>query len=71
MLAIIKTGGKQYLVKKGTKVKIEKIEETDETILLYERCIPEKTFRGIALRLTDKNNLNTVEDVVIRDIEQK
>jgi len=26
MLAIIKTGGKQYLVKKGTKVKIEKVE---------------------------------------------
>lgn len=26
MLAVIKTGGKQYLVKKGTKVKIEKIE---------------------------------------------
>jgi large subunit ribosomal protein L21 len=26
MLAIIKTGGKQYLIKKGTKLKIEKIE---------------------------------------------
>jgi large subunit ribosomal protein L21 len=26
MLAIIKTGGKQYLVKKGDKVKIEKLE---------------------------------------------
>lgn len=26
MLAVIKTGGKQYLVKEGTKVKIEKIE---------------------------------------------
>lgn len=26
MLAIIKTGGKQYLIKKGTEVKIEKIE---------------------------------------------
>lgn len=26
MLAIIKTGGKQYLVKKGTRLKIEKIE---------------------------------------------
>jgi large subunit ribosomal protein L21 len=26
MLAIIKTGGKQYLVKEGDKVKIEKIE---------------------------------------------
>ena len=26
MLAIIKTGGKQYLVKRGDKIKIEKIE---------------------------------------------
>ena len=26
MLAVIKTGGKQYLVKKGDKIKIEKIE---------------------------------------------
>ena len=26
MLAIIKTGGKQYLVKKGDKIKIEKID---------------------------------------------
>lgn len=26
MLAIIKTGGKQYLVKKGTKLKVEKLE---------------------------------------------
>jgi large subunit ribosomal protein L21 len=26
MLAVIKTGGKQYLVKKGDKVKIEKLE---------------------------------------------
>ena len=25
MLAVIKTGGKQYLVKKGDKIKIEKI----------------------------------------------
>ena len=32
MLAIIKTGGKQYLVKKGDKIKIEKIDgkEDDE-----------------------------------------
>jgi large subunit ribosomal protein L21 len=26
MLAVIKTGGKQYLVKKGDKVKVEKLE---------------------------------------------
>ncbi len=29
MLAIIKTGGKQYLVKKGDKIKIEKLEEKE------------------------------------------
>ena len=29
MLAIIRTGGKQYIVKKGEKVKIEKIEKEE------------------------------------------
>jgi large subunit ribosomal protein L21 len=29
MLAVIKTGGKQYLVKKGDKIKIEKLEGED------------------------------------------
>ena len=29
MLAVIKTGGKQYLVKKGDKIKIEKLDVYD------------------------------------------
>jgi len=29
MLAIIKTGGKQYLVKKGDKIKIEKLDKKE------------------------------------------
>ncbi len=29
MLAIIKTGGKQYLVKKGNKIKIEKLDKKE------------------------------------------
>ena len=29
MLVVIKTGGKQYLVKKGDKIKIEKLEEKE------------------------------------------
>lgn len=43
MLAVIKTGGKQYLVKKGDKIEIEKIEgkEGDEIkfteVLLLEK----------------------------------
>ena len=43
MLAVIKTGGKQYLVSPGDKIKIEKIEEkegkeiTFEDVLLVEK----------------------------------
>jgi ribosomal protein L21 len=29
MLAVIKTGGKQYTVSTGQKIKIEKLEETE------------------------------------------
>jgi large subunit ribosomal protein L21 len=37
MLAVIKTGGKQYLVEKGSKVKIEKLEgEVGEKIIFSE-----------------------------------
>lgn len=44
MLAVIKTGGKQYLVSKGDKIKIEKLEAEegknvvfDEVLLLEKR----------------------------------
>ncbi|MBU4421457.1 50S ribosomal protein L21 [Candidatus Parcubacteria bacterium] len=37
MLAIIKTGGKQYLVKEGDKIKVEKLEgEVDDKIILTD-----------------------------------
>lgn len=32
-LAVIKTGGKQYLVKKGSKIKVEKLLNTENTII--------------------------------------
>jgi len=37
MLAVIKTGGKQYIVKEGTRLKVEKLEaEEGKTIKLDE-----------------------------------
>ncbi|PIR66325.1 MAG: 50S ribosomal protein L21 [Parcubacteria group bacterium CG10_big_fil_rev_8_21_14_0_10_36_14] len=37
MLAIIKTGGKQYLVKEGDKIKVEKLEgKADDKIILED-----------------------------------
>ena len=44
MLAIIKTGGKQYLVKPGDKIKIEKIEakEGDKKVIFGQILLVEK-----------------------------
>jgi large subunit ribosomal protein L21 len=39
MLAVIKTGGKQYLVKKGDKVKIEKIEGEDGKTIKFTEIL--------------------------------
>ena len=39
MLAIIKTGGKQYKVKKGDKIKIEKIEGKEGDIVKFSEIL--------------------------------
>jgi len=42
MIAIIKTGGKQYKVAPGDKIKIEKIEEEGKEIIFKEVLLVEK-----------------------------
>lgn len=43
MLAIIKTGGKQYLVEPGTKIKVEKVDKKEgEEIIFSEVLLLEK-----------------------------
>lgn len=39
MFAVIKTGGKQYLVKKGDKIKIEKLEIEDEKAVIFAEVL--------------------------------
>lgn len=44
MLAVIKTGGKQYLVSPGDKIKIEKIKEKEgEEVVFSEVLLVEKS----------------------------
>ena len=44
MLAVIKTGGKQYLVSPGDKIKIEKIKEKEgEEVVFSEVLLMEKS----------------------------
>lgn len=39
MLAIIKTGGKQYLIKPGDKIKIEKIEKEEGKEIIFDQVL--------------------------------
>jgi large subunit ribosomal protein L21 len=39
MLAVIKTGGKQYLVSPGDKIKIEKIEEKEGNEIVFDNVL--------------------------------
>jgi large subunit ribosomal protein L21 len=39
MLAIIKTGGKQYKVEKGDKIKIEKLEGAEGSKIVFEEVL--------------------------------
>ena len=39
MLAVIKTGGKQYLVSKGAKIKIEKIERKEGEEVVFDKIL--------------------------------
>lgn len=39
MLAVFKTGGKQYLVKKGDRIKIEKIEGKEGSALKFSEIL--------------------------------
>jgi len=39
MLAVIKTGGKQYLVKKGDKIKVEKLEGEEGSKISFSEVL--------------------------------
>lgn len=39
MLAVIKTGGKQYLVKPGDKIKIEKLNKKDNEEVIFDEVL--------------------------------
>lgn len=39
MLAVIKTGGKQYLVTPGQKIKIEKLEKKEESEITFSEVL--------------------------------
>lgn len=51
MIAIIKTGGKQYLVKEGSKIKIEKIEKNVGDKITFEEVLLLSDEKGSSLEV--------------------
>jgi len=39
MLAIIKTGGKQYLVKSGSQIKVEKLDKEQDQEIIFDKVL--------------------------------
>jgi len=56
MLAVIKTGGKQYLVQLGDKIKVEKLESKEgENIIFSDVLLVAENFAGVKNTAMDKN----------------
>ena len=51
MIAIIKTGGKQYLVKEGSKIKIEKLEKNVGDKVNFEEVLLLSDEKGTSLEV--------------------
>ncbi len=49
MIAIIQTGGKQYLVSKGDKIQVEKLAGEKDTVLIFDKVLA--TFDGSKYQL--------------------
>lgn len=51
-IAVIKTGGKQYLVEKGSKIKVEKIDKKDQEIIEFTDLLNGKKVKAEIVCLT-------------------
>ena len=56
MFAVIKTGGKQYLVRPGDKIKVEKLEVEEGKEIIFPEVL-----------LSEKNDKLTIGDPLVKD----
>jgi large subunit ribosomal protein L21 len=64
MFAIIETGGKQYLVKKGTKIQVEKLAGEAGSTVKFDKVL--LTASGTDLNLGKPYLTSTVEGKVVK-----
>jgi large subunit ribosomal protein L21 len=59
MLAVIKTGGKQYIVSPGQKIKIEKVDKKEGSEISFDEVLVLAYSPSGSARLGDKNKPST------------
>ncbi|MDP1689274.1 MAG: 50S ribosomal protein L21 [bacterium] len=64
--AIIETGGKQYLVKPGLKLKIEKLESDDKNTFVFDKVLLKNDGKNLEIGTPYVNNA-TVEAKLTRE----
>ncbi len=69
MLAIIETGGNQFLVSPGDKIKIKKIKNKKDKIVEFDKVL--LIFDGEELKIGQPYLPNKVIGEVIREIKEK
>lgn len=64
MLAVIKTGGKQYLVAPGQKIKIEKIEIEDGSEIIFDEVLVLEKNRKVEIGTPFIKNVKVIGKVI-------
>jgi large subunit ribosomal protein L21 len=71
MLAVIKTGGKQYKVEPGKKIKIEKIEEQEGKEITFDEVLLVDTGKDLTIGEPLVKNAKVLGKVLKQDKHEK
>ena len=70
MLAVIKTGGKQYKVKVGDKIRVEKLDEEENAAIIFDEVLFLETEKGVEVGTPFIKNAK-VEGKIIKTFKDK
>lgn len=71
MLAVLKTGGKQYVVKPGDVIKVEKIEAEPSSVLSLDNVLLTSSDDGKVLATDSKTAGVTIKAEVLKHVRNK
>ncbi len=70
-LAVIKTGGKQYIVKPGDKIKIEKIDKKEGEEIMFEEVLLAKKDKDVLIGTPKLENIKVTGKIIQQGRDKK